>query len=175
MTCRANACSPFMHPGNRALKAFSKSSSDIQRPSWLRPLLGMGTVSLCSRVTMTVLLSILATSLGSVRANQLQKSQGPLQSSTTRNRPVTPGHVPPPPSRTPSTLACCGSAVAKPARTPSQRGSRPPLRPLGLCGPGHSVKVLAPATREVLVHLFPRRPRRGRTRWLTSCGTCSAS
>lgn len=62
---------PFMHPGNRALNAFSKSSSDIQRPSWLWPLLGMGTVSLCSWVMMTVLLSILATSLGSVRANQL--------------------------------------------------------------------------------------------------------
>lgn len=40
------------------------------RPSWPRPVLGMGTVSLCSRVMMTVLLSILATSLGSVRANQ---------------------------------------------------------------------------------------------------------
>lgn len=169
MTCRANACSPFMHPGNRALKAFSKSSSDIQRPSWLRPLLGMGTVSLCSRVTMTVLLSILATSLGSVRANQLQKSQGPLQSSTTRNRPVTPGHVPPPPSRTPSTLACCGSAVAKPARTPSQQGlgaSAQAIRSLWswpFCQGSR-----APATREVLIHLFPRRPRRGRTRWLTS-------
>lgn len=62
-----------MHPGNLALNAFSKSSSDIQRPSWLRPLLGMGTVSLCSWVTMTVLLSILATSLGSVRASQLKK------------------------------------------------------------------------------------------------------
>ena len=67
--------SPFMHPGNRTLNAFSKSSSDIQRPSWLRPVLGMGTVSLCSRVMMTVLLSILATSLGSVRANQLQKNK----------------------------------------------------------------------------------------------------
>lgn len=64
-----------MHPGNLASKAFSKSSSDIQRPSWLGPDLGIGTVSLCSRVMMTVLLSILATSLGSVSANQLQKPQ----------------------------------------------------------------------------------------------------
>lgn len=76
-----------MHPGNLALNAFSKSSSDIQRPSWLRPVLGMGTVSLCSWVTITVLLSILATSLGSVRANQLQKSQASFQPSTTGSEP----------------------------------------------------------------------------------------
>lgn len=73
VTPRSDPHSPFMHPGNLALNAFSKSSSDIQRPSWLGPVLGMGTVSLCSWVMITVLLSILATSLGSVRANQLQK------------------------------------------------------------------------------------------------------
>lgn len=65
------SCLPCMQPGNLVLKAFSKSSSDIQRPSWLVPVLGIGVVSLCSWVTMTVLLSTLATSLGSVRANQL--------------------------------------------------------------------------------------------------------
>ncbi|TNN37770.1 hypothetical protein EYF80_052057 [Liparis tanakae] len=44
------------------------------RPSWLTPpSSGVGTVSLWSRVTITVLLSTRATSLGSVRANQLQE------------------------------------------------------------------------------------------------------
>lgn len=63
---------PFMQPGNLWAMALSNSSGDIQRPNWLvPPPSGVGTVSLCSRVTITVLLSTLATSLGSVLANQL--------------------------------------------------------------------------------------------------------
>lgn len=57
--------------------ALSNSSGDIQRPSWLTPPpRGVGTVSLWSWVTITVLLSTRATSLGSVLANQLQEEEG---------------------------------------------------------------------------------------------------
>lgn len=63
---------PFMEPGKRSFLAFWKWLSLIQLPSWLfTPAAGMGMVSLCCRVTITVLLSTRATSLGSVRANQL--------------------------------------------------------------------------------------------------------
>lgn len=63
-----------MQPGNRSDMALSISSWDIQRPSWLTPPpSGVGTVSFCSWVTITVLLSTRATSLGSVLANQLER------------------------------------------------------------------------------------------------------
>lgn len=64
---------PVMQPGKRSSLAFCQSDSLIQLPSWLlAPAAGMGTVSLWFLVTMTVLLSTRATSLGSVRANQLK-------------------------------------------------------------------------------------------------------
>ena len=64
--------SPAMQPGKRSWRAVCQSLALIQLPSWLlAPPLGMGTVSLCFSVTITVLLSTRATSLGSVRANQL--------------------------------------------------------------------------------------------------------
>lgn len=67
---------PFMQPGNLCVIALSNSSGDIQRPSWLTPpSTGEGTVSLWSGVTITVLLSTRATSLGSVLANQLQQEE----------------------------------------------------------------------------------------------------
>lgn len=67
---------PFIQPGNLWAMALSNSSGDIQRPSWLTALpSGVGTVSLWTRVTITVLLSTRATSLGSVRANQLQDEE----------------------------------------------------------------------------------------------------
>ena len=65
-----------MQPGKRWAMALSNSSGDIQRPSWLTPPpSGVGTVSLWSLVTITVLLSTRATSLGSVLANQLQEEE----------------------------------------------------------------------------------------------------
>lgn len=64
---------PVMQPGKRSFLAFCQSDSLIQLPSWLlAPSAGMGIVSLWFLVTITVLLSTRATSLGSVRANQLE-------------------------------------------------------------------------------------------------------
>lgn len=63
---------PAMLPGKRSRLALSQSDSLIQLPSWLfTPPGGIGTVSRWFLVTITVLLSTLATSFGSVRASQL--------------------------------------------------------------------------------------------------------
>lgn len=66
---------PAMHPGKRSRLALCQSDSLIQLPSWLlAPPAGTGTVSLWFSVTITVLLSTRATSLGSVRASQLSQN-----------------------------------------------------------------------------------------------------
>lgn len=60
-----------MHPGNLSSTALWNSSGDIQLPSCpLAPPARRGTVSRFEGVTITVLLSTRATSLGSVRASQ---------------------------------------------------------------------------------------------------------
>lgn len=77
LICSVLSVIPFMQPGNLSFMALSNSSGDIQRPSWLTPpSRGEGTVSLWSRVTITVLLSTRATSRGSVLANQLREKEG---------------------------------------------------------------------------------------------------
>lgn len=61
-----------MQPLKRSLMMLFSSSGDIQLPSSdLTPGFAKGTASLRSGVAMKVLDSTLATSLGSVRANQL--------------------------------------------------------------------------------------------------------
>ena len=63
---------PRMQPGNRSRICFSNSDGCIQLfSSPLAPSAGVGLVSASISVTITVLLSTLATSCGSVRAYQL--------------------------------------------------------------------------------------------------------
>ena len=63
---------PFMQPGNLSFRALSKTAGDTQFPRTpFTPSIGVGTVSCLFVVEMTVLLSTLATSAGSVLANQL--------------------------------------------------------------------------------------------------------
>ena len=59
---------PFIQPGNRSLKAFSISAGDSHFPSLpSTPSAGVGIVSRLFGVEISVLLSTLATSAGSVR------------------------------------------------------------------------------------------------------------
>lgn len=65
---------PFMHPGKRASFSFSKFSGEIHFPKTpVTPGFGVGIVSFLFSDAITVLLSTLATSAGSVQANQLEK------------------------------------------------------------------------------------------------------
>jgi hypothetical protein len=65
---------PFMQPGNRSSTALLRSSGDIQLPKVFLAAEPAGTVSLLLLVLMYVRLSTRATSRGSVRASQLEKS-----------------------------------------------------------------------------------------------------
>ena len=68
-----SAHKPFMHPGILSPRAFAKSSGDIQCPSCpSTPGNGWGIASLLFGVEITVLLSTLATSRGSVHVYQLK-------------------------------------------------------------------------------------------------------
>ena len=64
---------PFMQPGNLSLIALSSSAGDIHFPNFpSTPSAATGIVSRRLDVDITVLLSTLATSLGSVFDSQLQ-------------------------------------------------------------------------------------------------------
>lgn len=71
-----NIVLPFIQPGNLMLSSMSRSSGDIQFPRVpVMPFLTTGMVSRMFSVEMKVRLSTLATSLGSVLANQLKQKK----------------------------------------------------------------------------------------------------